>query len=87
MIPAQDVEALLARVAMGDRSAFKNLYDLTAGLLLTTAYRVLQDKSQAEDVVQDVFAGLWHKASALSAPVARNTTGIRAWTPTTKFAN
>ena len=87
MIPAQDVEALLARVAMGDRSAFKNLYDLTAGLLLATAYRVLQDKSQAEDVVQDVFAGLWHKASALSAPVARNTTGIRAWTPTTKFAN
>lgn len=72
MIPAQEVEALLARVAMGDRSAFKNLYDMTAGLLLATAYRVLQDKSQAEDVVQDVFAGLWHKASALSAPAARN---------------
>lgn len=72
MIPAQEVEALLARVAMGDRSAFKNLYDLTAGLLMATAYRVLQDKSQAEDVVQDVFAGLWHKASALSAPAARN---------------
>lgn len=72
MIPAQKVEALLARVAIGDRSAFKSLYDLTAGLLMTTAYRVVQDKSLAEDVVQDVFAGLWHKASELDAPVARN---------------
>lgn len=72
MIPAQEVEALLARVAMGDRSAFKQLYDLTAGLLLATANRVLQDRTLAEDVVQDVFAGLWHKASEMSAPVARN---------------
>lgn len=72
MIPAQEVEALLARVALGDRSAFKKLYDLTAGLLLATAYRVVQDASLAEDVVQDVFAGVWHKASEGNAPVVRN---------------
>lgn len=72
MIPAQDVEALLARVALGDRHAFKKLYDLTAGLLLATAYRVVQDKTLAEDVVQDVFAGLWHKALEPHASAARN---------------
>ena len=72
MIPAEEVEALLARVAMGDRHAFKHLYDLTAGLLMATAYRVLQDKSLAEDVVQDVFAGLWYKALDAAPTVARN---------------
>mgnify|MGYP000984532683 CR=1 FL=1 len=72
MIQAQEVEALLARVALGDKAAFKALYELTAGLLLATAHRVLQDRPQAEDVVQDVFAGLWHKAADLQAPVARS---------------
>ncbi|MDE2593052.1 MAG: sigma-70 family RNA polymerase sigma factor [Burkholderiales bacterium] len=72
MIQAQEVEALLARVAMGDRPAFKALYDLTAGLLLATATRVLNDRALAEDVVQDVFAGLWHQAADLRAPTLRN---------------
>ncbi|MGE5452044.1 MAG: sigma-70 family RNA polymerase sigma factor [Acidobacteriota bacterium] len=72
MIPAQEVETLLARVAMGDRLAFKRLHDLTAGLLMATAYRVLQDASLAEDVVQEVFAGLWHKALEAAPTVARN---------------
>lgn len=72
MIQTQEVEALLARVAMGDRSAFKSLYDLTAGLLLATAARVLNDRTLAEDVVQDVFAGLWHKAADMQSPTIRN---------------
>lgn len=72
MIQAQEVENLLARVAMGDRSAFKALYELTAGLLLATAHRIVQDRTLAEDVVQDVFAGLWHKAADMNVPVARS---------------
>lgn len=76
MIQAQEVETLLARVAMGDRSAFKALYDLTAGLLLATANRVLQDRPMAEDVVQDVFAGLWHKAADMNtAPTMARSLG------------
>lgn len=67
----QEVELLLARVGMGDRAAFKALYGLTAGVLLATAARVLQDRHAAEDVVQEVFARLWHKASETTAPSAR----------------
>lgn len=62
---------MLARVDLGDRAAFKTLYGLTAGVLLATAARVLQDRSAAEDVVQDVFAQLWQKASGTTAPPAR----------------
>ncbi|MEZ5705341.1 MAG: sigma factor [Burkholderiaceae bacterium] len=68
----RDIEALLARVGMGDRAAFKSLYDRAAGVMLSTAVRVLQDRTAAEDVVQDVFAGLWHKASDTLAPCTRN---------------
>lgn len=72
MLQNRDVETLLARVAMGDRAAFQSLYECTAGVLLATATRVLQDRSAAEDVVQDVFAGLWAKASDMTTPSARN---------------
>lgn len=67
-----EVESLLARVALNDRAAFRRLYECTAGVLLATAVRVLQDRSAAEDVVQDVFADLWHKSSSQDAPVARS---------------
>jgi RNA polymerase sigma factor (sigma-70 family) len=67
----QEVESLLARVGMGDRAAFKALYGLTAGVLLATAVRVLKDRHAAEDVVQEVFAQLWHKASEVTAPSAK----------------
>ncbi len=68
----RDIDALLARVGMGDRAAFKSLYDRAAAVMLSTAVRVLQDRTAAEDVVQDVFAGLWHKASDTVAPCTRN---------------
>jgi RNA polymerase sigma-70 factor (ECF subfamily) len=72
MLHNRDVEILLARVAMGDRAAFQSLYECTAGVLLATAARVLQDRTAAEDVVQDVFAGLWSKASDMATPSAKN---------------
>lgn len=71
MATHQEVESLLARVAMGDRVAFKSLYMQVAGVMLATAARVLHDRSAAEDVVQEVFAGLWHQSLEAGAPTAR----------------
>lgn len=59
---ADTVEQLMARIALRDHCAFKLLFDKTAGQLLAVASRVLQDCTQAEDVVQDVFVKLWKKA-------------------------
>lgn len=47
---------------MGDRAAFKLLYEQMAGVLIAIAARVLHDRGAAEDVVQEVFASLWHMA-------------------------
>lgn len=62
MSAAETVEQLVARVALHDHHAFKVLFDQSAGRLLAVALRVLQDRSQAEDVVQDVFVKLWNQA-------------------------
>jgi len=60
-----DVEleiALLKRTGEGDRHSFEQLYDRYSGILFSTAYRILNDQSGAEDVLQDVFIQIWEKA-------------------------
>ena len=54
--------ALLKRTGGGDRSAFEELYERYSGVLFSTAYRILNDQTAAEDVLQDVFIQIWEKA-------------------------
>lgn len=46
---------LLWRFKRGSRNAFRLIYEKYAGDLLTLAANLLNDKADAEDVVQDVF--------------------------------
>lgn len=57
-----EVEALIQRVAMGDQSAFSRLYDLTSGKLLAVCMRVLEERSAAEDTMQETFVKVWNSA-------------------------
>ncbi|MCW5549913.1 MAG: sigma-70 family RNA polymerase sigma factor [Opitutaceae bacterium] len=53
---------LMRRIAEGDREAFGALYDRFSRPLYATALRILNDASEAEDLLQDVFLALWEKA-------------------------
>ncbi len=53
----------LRAVANGDRTSFRKLHDRFDGLLFTTVFRVLNDRQDSEDVLQEVFAMVWRKAS------------------------
>lgn len=57
-----EIEALIARVALGDRSAFSALYDATSAKLLAVCLRVLKERAAAEDAMQDVYVKVWNKA-------------------------
>ncbi len=64
MTPQEEVENLIARVAMGDRAAFNRLYDRTSAKLFGVCLRVLNDRVEAEEVLQDVFVTVWNKADS-----------------------
>ena len=63
--PSPELEAeieLLQRIGQGDRRSFEALYDRFSGVLFSTAFRVLNNREAAEDVLQDVFIQIWEKA-------------------------
>jgi len=60
---ANSLEALLAQVAMGNRTAFEALYRATASRLFGICLRVLIERSEAEDALQEVFTVVWRKAA------------------------
>ncbi|WP_225975133.1 RNA polymerase sigma factor [Anseongella ginsenosidimutans] len=50
----------------GDKAAYTELYNRYKGLLYVHAYRILQDKEEAKDVIQDLFIVLWTKREELN---------------------
>lgn len=75
------LDGLLARVALRDRAAFRQLYDACAPQLLGVALRLLRRRDLAEDVLQDAFASVWQRAASYRAdagtPIAWLTALVR----------
>jgi RNA polymerase sigma-70 factor (ECF subfamily) len=57
-------EVLAARVAQGDRRAFETLYNRYASIILGVALRITDERSTAEDVLQETFWRAWQNASS-----------------------
>src|SRR5262245_45212066 len=55
--------AALVRVAAGDRAALAIVYQDTSAKLFGVCLRILRDRSEAEDVLQDVYVTVWRKAA------------------------
>jgi RNA polymerase sigma-70 factor (ECF subfamily) len=76
---ANDAE-VIRRIRTGDRAAFLEFYDRAAPLLLAVAARILNDRREAEDVLQDVFAQIWHKSQGFDAELGSLTSWAVALT-------
>jgi RNA polymerase sigma-70 factor (ECF subfamily) len=55
---------LLPQIAGGDREAFRRFYDRYATLAFTFALRLLGSRSDAEDLVQEIFLQVWRQAQS-----------------------
>jgi RNA polymerase sigma-70 factor (ECF subfamily) len=53
---------LAGRVALGDRAAFLELYDLTSPKVYGLALKMMMDPGAAEEVAQETFLKLWTRA-------------------------
>ncbi|MEV7723479.1 sigma-70 family RNA polymerase sigma factor [Streptomyces sp. NPDC087917] len=68
-------DALLAvRAAEGDEEAFEELVRGHGSAMVHLAYRLLGDRTEAEDAVQDAFISAWRKL-----PEFRGEAGFRTW--------
>ncbi len=57
-------EQLIAQVARGDRRAFEALYDRYASAVFGLALRMLGNREQAEEAVQEIFWRVWQRAQS-----------------------
>jgi len=64
--PTDHVAELIQRCADGDHSAFARLYDMLSSRAFGLILRVLVDRAQSEEVLQEVFLEVWQSASAFT---------------------
>lgn len=67
MATLADIEDMIARTGIGDKKAFALLYDATSAKLFGVCLRVLNNRAEAEDALQEVFVRIWQKADRYAA--------------------
>ncbi len=58
----QDIAQLVSRVALRDRAAFRQLYAQTSAKLFGVTLRILKDRAESEDALQEVFVKIWQRS-------------------------
>ncbi|MBL0934464.1 MAG: sigma-70 family RNA polymerase sigma factor [Rhizobiaceae bacterium] len=57
-----DISKLIVRTSLRDRAAFDLLYRQTSAKLFGVCLRVLNDRAEAEEALQEVYVKIWTKA-------------------------
>ncbi|MGZ6049508.1 MAG: sigma-70 family RNA polymerase sigma factor [Phenylobacterium sp.] len=61
------LSGMMNRVAGGDRTALRQLYEATSAKLFAVCLRILSDREEAEDVLQEVYVTIWRRADRFDA--------------------
>ena len=64
---ADDVEALIARVSLRDRAAFDALYARTSAKLFGVCLRILHERMDAEEALQEAYVNIWRNSAGYAA--------------------
>ncbi|MGF6253965.1 sigma-70 family RNA polymerase sigma factor [Ensifer sp. LBL] len=58
----EDIAGLLGRISLGDRDAFSELYRQTSPKLFGICLRILANRSEAEEALQEIYVKIWQRA-------------------------
>ena len=61
--PTGEAATLIGRMAKGDGGALAELHGMWSPILLGDSCRMLGDRREAEEVVQDTFVRMWHRSA------------------------
>jgi RNA polymerase sigma-70 factor (ECF subfamily) len=78
MAASREIEELLARVALRDRSAFRALYERTSAKLFGVCLRILNNRNDAEEVLQEAYVKVWEKSASYASSRAAGVTWLAA---------
>ena len=73
---SRDLAAALARSVLGDRAAFKRVYDLSSGHLFAVILRIQRDRDLADELLQEVYVSAWKAAGSFDASRAQPMTWL-----------
>ncbi|MCV9962479.1 sigma-70 family RNA polymerase sigma factor [Pararhizobium sp. BT-229] len=62
-----DISALIGRVSLKDRGAFSALYRQTSPKLFAICLRILRDRAEAEEALQEIYIKVWQRADRYAA--------------------
>lgn len=69
---------LMSKIAAGDRDALRQLYQASSAKLFGVVLRILSDREESEDVLQEVYVTVWRRADRYDAAKA----GVMTWLST-----
>ncbi|WP_266156918.1 sigma-70 family RNA polymerase sigma factor [Dyella silvatica] len=73
-----ELSEVLVQVAIGNQSAFAELYRRTAAKLFGVCLRMLADHGEAEEVLQEIYTTVWRRAESFDAGRASAITWLMA---------
>src|SRR5690606_15266091 len=59
---SQEIADLIVRCALRDRAAFRMLYERTSAKLFGVTLRILKDRAEAEEAIQEIYMKIWQRA-------------------------
>lgn len=74
----EELAGLMRRCASGERAALRQLYEATSSKLFAICLRILSDREEAEDVLQEVYVTVWRRADRFDAARA----SVMTWVST-----
>jgi RNA polymerase sigma-70 factor (ECF subfamily) len=69
-------QAILKRIAAGDKTAVQDCLDSYGGLVWSLARRMSPNTNEAEDAVQEIFIDVWKNAARFDESQSSETTFV-----------